>query len=832
MAVSIGETRRPKRTRLLWLIDSLTVGGAERLVATFARRLDRGRFDLRVVCLKVIDGNPMAKELEAAGIKVTALNARNLTDWKAFFRLVRLIREQDIDVIHAHLTYAEIWGRLAGMLTQRPTVSTIHVLRYTNPNNPTWRDQILERLVGFVRKSFGGGVIAVSDAVRDRLIARGLAPERVTTIHNGIELEQFESSPHSQRHVRRSEFGIPDDAPVVVTLAVLREGKGHDLFLEAARKLLAHHPSAHFLLVGGGPLEEALRRRVEGEGLGRNVHLTGMRSDAADMLALADLFVLPSSQFDALPTAVIEAMASGLPVIAVASGGVSEIVVGGETGLLVAKPDADALAVSIAQLLNDPERARRMGQRGRVRAQAEFSAAKWVGGLQSLYQGLAPRGRALSRPKSDHVGAADSKVRVAVVEFLGRGGLLHYAYQFCRGLADQGVEVELLTDADYELEALPHNFAVRRIFRLWNPRPQGDGLWSSSLKASLARLARRSWRGAIYYRAWWRLIRLVRRERPDIVQFGDIRFPTDLLPFLVLRASGVRLANVCHNIAPFDISGNQARITKESRLTRAAFRRIYSCFDAVFVHSDVNRHAFLSRYGGDPKRIHVIPHGNEEMFLRPDAEREPPAALIRRLGLQPGAPTILFFGTLTKYKGLDYLLDAFARVRNRVPEAQLLIAGFPNPEMDVDALRGKAERLGILGAVAFYLRYVPVEEVAGIFHASHVAVFPYLMIYQSGALQVAYSFAKPVVATDVGGFSEAVLHGETGLLVPPRDAEALSEAIVTLLSDPQRASRMGERGREVSEAANSWYKIAGDVRQVYEELGGEGSGGLMAQRHD
>ena len=813
---------------MLWLIDSLTVGGAERLAAVFARRHDRARLDLRVACLKEIDGNPLAREVEAAGVPLTVLHARNLRDAGAFRRLVRLIREQEIDLIHAHLTYAEVWGRLAGRVTRRPVVSTVHVQGYTNPNDPSRRDRLVESLARFVRKNVGGPVVAVSDALRGRLAETGLPPARVVTVRNGIEMENFDLPADFSRAARRAEFGIPADAAVAVTLAVVREGKGHGLLLDAAREVLRRLPRAHFLLVGGGPLEATLRGRIEEEGLAGNVHMAGMRADAAEMLALGDVFVLPSSQFDALPTVVMEAMAARLPVVAVASGGASELIVEGETGLVVPSPDAGALAGAVAELLENPERARSMGERGRERAEREFSARAWADRLTRLYESIAGGAveaevRAAGGEAAEEAGRR--RVRVSVVEFLGRGGMVHYAYQLCRALAEEGAQVELLTDHDYELETLPHNFAVRRVFKLWNPRPEGGVVWSSSLRARVVRLARRSKRAAMYYRDWWRLVRLVRRERPDVVQFGEIRFATDLLPLLALRATGARLADVCHNVAPFDVSADSSKITKESRLYRAFYRRIYACFDAVFVHSEVNRREFVRLYGGPPRRIHVIPHGNEGMFVAPDGGGRQGAGLAGELGLKAGAPTALFFGTLTKYKGLEYLLDAFAEVRRRLPEAQLVVAGFPNPDVDVAALRARAEAAGISGAVKFYLRYVPLEEVAGLFAASDVVVFPYLMIYQSGALQVAYSFGKPVVATDVGGLSEAVVDGETGLLVPPRDAGALAVALAELLGDPVRARRMGERGRELSETEYSWGRIALSVRRVYEGITGRAPSG-------
>lgn len=397
MAKTVSGIRADGRIRLLWLIDSLAVGGAERLVASFARAVDTDRFDLSVVCLKEIDGNPLAGQLEAAGVRVTTLHARNLRDLPAFLRLRRLILDEQIDVIHAHLTYAEIWGRLAGALTGRPVISTIHVLSYVHAKDRSLRDRAMDALVGLVRKRFGGPVISVSQALRGRLLERGLPAERAVTVHNGIEMQGFGPLQGTSRADRRAALGIPEDAPVAITVAVMREGKGHDYLIDAARKVLEQMPQAHFLVVGGGPLEEELRRKVQDEGLGKNVHLTGMRNDTRELLAIADVFILPSSHFDALPTAVIEAMAAGLPVVAFASGGVSEIVVDGRTGFIVPNTDAGALAEAVKGLLRDRAQARSMGKCGKERATAEFSAETWAAKLQEIY-----RSSLSARPHSTH----------------------------------------------------------------------------------------------------------------------------------------------------------------------------------------------------------------------------------------------------------------------------------------------------------------------------------------------------------------------------------------------------------------------------------------------
>lgn len=411
-----------------------------------------------------------------------------------------------------------------------------------------------------------------------------------------------------------------------------------------------------------------------------------------------------------------------------------------------------------------------------------------------------------------------SKRSVYAIEFVGRGGMIHYTYQFCRALAAQGVGVKLITARDYELADLSPNFEVERIFRLWNPRPAGPVEWSNSFKSRWVRRLVRAKNGLLYYREWWRVIQYVRRRRPDIVQFGDIRFPTDLIPIALICLSGLRLTDICHNIAPFDYQSGSLSVIKTSPIYRLLYRWIYGCFVAVFVHSESNRREFLRMYGGHPDKVHVIPHGNEELFLETAARSMDSGALRRRLDLPVDAPVALFFGTVTKYKGLEYLIDAFAQVKQRLPAARLVIAGFPSWEVDIGRLYDRARQLKIFDSVVFHLQYIPNEEVAAFFTLADVAVFPYRMIYQSGALQVAYSFGKPVVATTVGDLSEVVKHGETGLLVPPCDAAALADALTALLGDQNLCRRMGRQARELSETHHSWEQVGHRVRQVYDNL--------------
>jgi glycosyltransferase involved in cell wall biosynthesis len=282
------------------------------------------------------------------------------------------------------LTYAEIWGRLAGWLTGRPTVSTVHVPRYFNYTSPKSRHRLVEAIAMYTRKHFGHIVIAVSEALRRDHISRGFPPKKIKAIHNGIELAEYDLPPDLSRASRRAELGIPADAPVVITLAVLREGKGHHTLLTAVPTVLQRKPETKFLIVGGGPLEGQLRDHVRNEGLIQSVIFTGMRHDVPLLLGLADVSVLPS-EHDPLPTVVLESMAMRLPVVGMNSGGVPEMIVDGQTGLLVPPRDPRALSEAILALLIDPARAKQMGESGRARVEVEFNALGWARKMEAVY---------------------------------------------------------------------------------------------------------------------------------------------------------------------------------------------------------------------------------------------------------------------------------------------------------------------------------------------------------------------------------------------------------------------------------------------------------------
>jgi glycosyltransferase involved in cell wall biosynthesis len=389
-------------------------------------------------------------------------------------------------------------------------------------------------------------------------------------------------------------------------------------------------------------------------------------------------------------------------------------------------------------------------------------------------------------------------IKIVFLEFAGKGGMIHYAFQLCRALAAAGDDVTLITEKNYELAALPHPFRVEPILDLWDPKPAGRQ--SNAWWAVAFRKLRRVQRAMRHYGEWLRAIRRVDELQPDLVLLGDIRFPSDLFALMLLRRKARFLADICHNVHPFAADG-----FNRSRVQRFFYRRIYRLFDKVFVHFERNRREFTASFGVPAERVGVIVHGNEDIFRDLRSPTVDAAALRRRLGIRDDERVVLFFGTLSRYKGTDVLLRAFRRIHEKTG-ARLVLAGFPFHDFDL-----AAHQAIDAGAVTWVPEYIDSAEIAAWMELASVIVFPYRDIYQSGALHVAQTFGVPIVASAIGAMQDVIEHDVSGLLTPPEDADALGDAIIRLLEDPALAARLGSRAAADAQGRFSWRAIAGII---------------------
>ena len=362
------------------LIDSLTWGGAEMLLGDLALAAPGAGLRLSVGYLTDVDGSPAARRLRAAGVEPELVGATGMLSAGSLRRVGAQLARLRPDVVHTQLPYADVLGGLAARRIGIPAVSTIHLIGRAPGEPPGLRGAARTRLAALVRRHTCARVLAVSDAARAAYLAAGRdVPSRVLTVHNGIA----RPAPRRSRADVRGELGLAPQAVVAAMVTVLRPGKGHAVAIEATLRLAERRPELMLLLVGDGPERERIARLARP--LGARAVLAGHRADVTDVLAAVDVLLHPTV-IDAFPTALLEAAATGLPVVATRVGGIPEIVEDGRTGLLVdAPPRAEAVATALGRLLDAPALRREMGASAATRFAREFSANRWAARLREVY---------------------------------------------------------------------------------------------------------------------------------------------------------------------------------------------------------------------------------------------------------------------------------------------------------------------------------------------------------------------------------------------------------------------------------------------------------------
>lgn len=328
------------------------------------------------VTLACPTGSAIAAAASAAGLPVVTRDIGGDLDVGAIGFLTGLLRELRPDLLHVHSRRgADFFGGLAAALVGIPAILT---RRVDNPDLP---------VLGMLRYRAYDRVVAISGAVCRQLEADGVPATRLQVIRSSVDAEGCQPTWPRERFL--AEFGLEADAPVLAVVAQLIPRKGHELLLDAWPRIRGRHADARLLLFGSGPLEATLRRRA---GTDAGIRLAGFRPDLRAFLGHVDLLVHPALR-EGLGIALLEAQAAGVPVVGAAAGGVPEAVADGETGLLVAPGDGDALAEAVLRLLaNEPLR-RQFGRAAAVRIRRDFSPAGMVAGYLALYKDVLAVGR-------------------------------------------------------------------------------------------------------------------------------------------------------------------------------------------------------------------------------------------------------------------------------------------------------------------------------------------------------------------------------------------------------------------------------------------------------
>jgi glycosyltransferase involved in cell wall biosynthesis len=376
--------------RLLLVVDSLEMGGAERQVVELAVALLRKGYGITVACSVA---GELADALERADVPVRPLLKRLVKRRLSLayaWRLRQLLKRENFDLVHAHIYASIAAAAIATLGMDVPLVITEHTEASWQRRRARWVSRWIYSRVE--------RIIAVSTSIRRRLIERDdVHPDLITIVPNAMTST---SEP-------LADASLPTELrkrPLVGVVARLQPEKGVEYFLRAAARVAAKFPEAHFVVAGDGPLRQELVALSEDLGLRERVHFLGFRSDASKLMESLDGLVVPSLT-EGSPLVTLEAMAAGVPVVASAVGGIPDQIRHDREGLLVPPGDAAAISDALLTLLRDPARASRLGEAARRRAASRFSHDTMVRRIEDVYRDV------LGRPAAQSIAPDEPELR-------------------------------------------------------------------------------------------------------------------------------------------------------------------------------------------------------------------------------------------------------------------------------------------------------------------------------------------------------------------------------------------------------------------------------------
>jgi glycosyltransferase involved in cell wall biosynthesis len=366
--------------RIAHIIDSLGWGGAQKLLVTFAEvALQRG-ISLTIISLSsTTQGAPFKTDLEKLGIRIVTFHGQRLIDPPRIFKLFRFLQQEQFDIVHTHLSYANILGPLACTFTKTPVVATLHNIKVNA--TISMRNGIEHWLL----KRAVARIIVVGQQVA-KARQHQFPGEKLYVVPNAVTA--VPCLPNAERMALRRKLIGDTMRPLLINVGRLTPQKGLDDLLNAFAQVCQTYPQAALIIAGDGDILPDLARQIKSLGLENNAWLLGGRSDVPHLLAASDLYV-SAAHWEGLPIAMLEAMSAGLPVVATGVGDVP-VVLTAQTGIVVPPREPAKLAQAIKNLLDNQDRLPAMGAAAREHVTRYYSPLTWLDRLLAVYQEVLP----------------------------------------------------------------------------------------------------------------------------------------------------------------------------------------------------------------------------------------------------------------------------------------------------------------------------------------------------------------------------------------------------------------------------------------------------------